>query len=179
MRAFIAMELPELFADETAYVAQQLSRAIQGRYTPRENYHITLAFLGEIDEVQVRDTMEAMDEISAQCVRLIPDGIGKFGKPSNATLWMGLSKDPGLMNVTEQLRTALKTNGVPFDDKPFLPHITLARHAVLPKSQLPDLLFPQEATAGCITLFKSTLNRDHSVYKPLYSISLDEAIPFD
>lgn len=172
MRAFIAVELPSQFADEVASVARQLSAAIRARYLPRENYHITLAFLGDIPEVQVRSAIEALDEAASglEPFTLRPEGIGKFGKPQNATLWMGIAKVPELMDLAERLREGLKERGLEVDDKAFRPHITLARHAVIPKTELPLLLFPQETLANGAALFKSTLSKDGAEYKPLHAI---------
>lgn len=175
MRTFVALELPELFKDETAGVARQLSAVIDARYTPRENYHITLAFLGETSEAQVRDAINALEDAASAIppIPLLPDGIGKFGKSHNATLWLGIAKVPEIMKLAEKLRGALNERGIDFDEKAFLPHITLARHADIPKTQLPQLLFPQEAKATKVTLFKSTLAKDGAIYKPLHTVELD------
>ena len=175
MRTFVALELPEQFKDETAGVARQLSAVIDARYIPRENYHITLAFLGETTEAQVRDAIDALEEVvsAATPIPLLPDGIGKFGKSHNATLWLGIAKAPELIEFAERLRQALNERGIDFDEKAFLPHITLARHADIPKTQLPQLLFPQEAVANKVTLFKSTLAKDGATYKPLHTVKLN------
>lgn len=175
MRVFIAVELPPEFRDEVASVARQLGAAIDARYTPRENYHVTLAFLGDIDEGELRRAISAMERAAADAASfaLIPDGIGKFGRASNATLWMGLAKTPELMEIAHNLREALRNEGVDFDDtNDFLPHITLARHANILHAELPQLLFPQEALAAKVTIFKSTLERSGAIYKPLYTVEL-------
>lgn len=175
MRTFLALELPEQFKDETAVVARQLSAVIDARYTPRENYHITLAFLGEMSETEVRGAINALEEAASAVppIPLLPDGIGKFGRSHNATLWLGIAKVPEIMKLAETLRRALNERGIDFDEKAFLPHITLARHANIPKAQLPQLLFPQEAKAIKVTLFKSTLNKNGAIYKPLRTVKLD------
>ncbi len=174
MRAFIALELPEGFVEDVAAMARVLGAAVEGRFVPRQNYHVTLAFLGDIGEAQAREAMDAMDEACADAaeVPLRPEGLGKFGRASDATLWMGLTPAPELTSLADRLREALRSRGVPFDDKPFLPHITLARRARLPKGPLPELAFPLPSEAACITLFKSTLARDGAQYKPLYEANL-------
>lgn len=177
MRAFIAVELPPAFRDEVASVARQLSAAVEARFLPRENYHVTLAFLGEIDEGELRRAISALERAAADAPALafIPDGIGKFGRASNATLWMGLAKTPELMEFAHNLREALRDEGVDFDDSnDFLPHITLARRANIAHAELPQLLFPQESTATRVTLFKSTLERSGAIYKPLFTVELTQ-----
>lgn len=177
MRAFIALELSGEFADEVAGMARVLSAAIEGRFLGRDTYHVTLAFLGDITEAEVGQAMDALDEAceAVSAVPLAPDGLGKFGRASDATLWLGLTKEEPLMALAENLREALRARSLPFDDKVFLPHITLARRARLPKGALPQLAFPLPANASAVTLFKSTLDREGAVYKPLYSRELPDA----
>lgn len=174
MRTFIALEPPEGFVEDVAAMARVLSAAVEGRFVPRQNYHVTLAFLGDVDEAQAREAMDAMDEacVGAAAVPMRPDGLGKFGRASDATLWMGLAPDAELPGLADRMREALRSRGIGFDDKPFLPHITLARRARLPKGALPELVFPLPCNAARVTLFKSTLSRDGARYKPLYEIEL-------
>lgn len=176
MRAFIALEPSEGFVEDVAAMARVLGAAVEGRFVPRQNYHVTLAFLGDVDEAQARGAMDAMDEAcaSAPAIPLRPDGLGKFGRASDATLWLGLAPDPALMGLADRLREALDARGIPFDGKPFLPHITLARRARLPKGMLPELAFPLPCGAARATLFKSALSRDGAQYKPLYEIELPQ-----
>lgn len=174
MRAFIALEPPEEFIEDVAAMARVLSAAVEGRFVPRQNYHVTLAFLGDIDEAQAREAMDAMDGVcaTANTVPMCSDGLGKFGRASDATLWMGLAPDAELTGLADRMREALRSRGIGFGDKPFLPHITLARRARLPKGALPELVFPLPCNAARVTLFKSTLSRDGAQYKPLYEIEL-------
>lgn len=151
-----------------------LSGVVEGRFVPKENYHLTLAFLGEADEDVVRRAMEALDEAccAAGAPRLVPEGLGRFGRPTDATLWLGLAENEGLGALASLVRERLRDQGVAFDEKPFRPHITLARRARLPKGPLPPLCFPLPARAESVTLFKSTLDRSGATYKPLYTVHL-------
>ena len=125
--------------------------------------------------MQVRDAIEATVDAAAglHAFPLKPDGIGKFGKSHNATLWLGIAKVPELMELAERVREELRVRGIEFDDKAFLPHITLARHADIPNTELPQLLFPQEALAHKVTVFKSTLSKEGAIYKPLHTIEME------
>lgn len=174
MRAFIALELPAEFGDETVGLARQLSAVVEGRFSPRENYHLTLAFLGEIGEAESRDAIAALDEACADLgpAPLRTEGLGHFGRPHDATLWLGISLAPELEELAERIRSALTERGLGFDPKPFRPHITLARRCRLPKGELPALAFPAPSQAERVTLFKSTLTSDGPIYKPLYSVEL-------
>ena len=174
VRTFVALELPPLFEDEVAALARQLCDVVDGRFMRRETYHVTLAFLGELDEAGVRDAMAALDEACAghAPVELAPDGLGTFGRPRDATFWLGLRQAPGLMELAAGVREALDARGVAFDRKAFRPHITLARRARLPQGALPPLVMPTPAPARRATLFKSVFSSEGATYKSLYSVEL-------
>lgn len=174
MRAFIAIEVPEGMQHELSALSRQLARACEGRFVAPENRHVTLAFLGEVDESQVASAMAAMDAAfaTADVISLCSVGLGKFGRASDATLWLGLDPMPALVVAASRLREELAARDVLFDDKPFRPHITLARRARIPAGNLPPLPFPEPFEAERVTLFKSTLEPTGAVYKPLYSLEL-------
>ena len=175
MRTFIALELPQEFCDDTASLARDLSKTVQGRFMKRETYHLTLAFLGEINEATATKVIEILDTIQpqARANRLNATGLGKFGKPHDATLHLQIQAIDSLIQLAKLLREELKANNISFEEKKFRPHITLARRAQIPKGKLPELTFPRPALATTVTFFKSTLTSEGAHYKPLYSIQLD------
>lgn len=185
MRTFIALELPHEVVCDIADAARTLAGVLKGsvkrrgrgpRFMPRENYHITLAFLGELDECGVRAAMEAVDEACAGRApfMLTCDGLGTFGRPSDATLWMGVRCTEALEAFAKDLRCALAEHWVAYDEKPFRPHITMATHVRFERGALPQLTFPREATCSRVTLFKSELTPEGAIYKPLYTVDLAE-----
>lgn len=174
MRSFVALELPEAFADEVASLALALERTCEGRFVPAENHHLTLAFLGEVGEAEARRAMDALDAARAGAgpVRLAAEGLGTFGRARDATLWLGVARDPGLMGLAARVRGELSARGLPYDRKDFLPHVTLARRARLARSALEGLAFPRPDEAARVTLFRSALGPDGARYKPLYTVEL-------
>lgn len=176
MRTFIAIEIPDRFRHETADLARLLSTSVRGRFIPRESYHVTLAFLGEVDEMTASSAIAAIDEacLGARPLPLRPAGLGRFGCAQDATLWLGIAEDPELTALADALRGALAARGIAYDSKRFRPHITLARRARIPRGDLPALPFPQDARAAGVTLFKSSLDSSGSRYKPLYSVNLQD-----
>ena len=174
MRAFIALELPEDFALDVAGLARRLKGSVEGRFMPPENHHITLAFLGDVDERAVASAMAVLDEI-AQAHAAIPlacNGLGTFGRKNDATLWLGLQPEGGLADLAVAVRAGLTERGLDFEEKAFKPHITLARRARIPESALDALPFPFDDQAAAVTLFKSELSSSGATYKPLYSVEL-------
>lgn len=175
MRSFIALELPEVFSYETAMLARQISRQVQGRFMKRDTYHLTLAFLGDASDSDIMEAVCVLDALEGSgSVSLEIDGLGKFGRASDATLWLGLRPDEELMLLAERVRDGLEAAGVAFDRKSFKPHITLARRARLGKADLQGLPFPQDNRACRLTLFKSALTSSGAIYKPIHSVGLEE-----
>ena len=174
MRSFIALKIPPVLEEDVAALARQLKASIKGKLTPRESYHLTIAFLGDVIERELADAMTVLDEAASRFdpVELSPDGLGKFGRANDATLWLGFAQDPKLMELAAFVRAGLDDAGVNYDSKPFVPHLTLARRAALDSGTLSALPFPAPAHADELTLFKSTLARDGAIYDPLYTVQL-------
>ena len=175
MRAFAALDLDEGFRDDVARLARQLSVVAPGRYLPRENYHVTLAFLGDIGEAEARGAMDALDEAAAAAapIDLVPQGLGTFGRPRDATLFLALAPDPALVDLAARLRAALSARGIGFDAKAFRPHVTLARRARLGATPLEGLAFPPPVRAPRAVLYRSILSFEGARYKELYARDLD------
>lgn len=176
MRAFIALELPDDFALDVAGLARQLKGSVEGRFMPPENHHVTLAFLGDVDERTVASAMAVLDDAARThaTILLRCSGLGTFGRKSDATLWLGLVPEGGLADLAAAVREGLAERGVDFDEKAFKPHITLARRARIPEGALDALPFPFDDAAATVTLFKSELSSSGATYKPLYSVELQK-----
>ena len=174
MRAFVALELPEAFADELAGLSLALASTCEGRFVQEGSHHLTLAFLGEVGEAEARLAMDALDAACAGAspVGLVAEGLGTFGRGHNVTLWLGVRRTDELADLAARVRNELADRSLPYDEKGFLPHVTLARRARLPRAALEGLAFPQPDEATRVTLFRSILEPDGARYKPLYSVGL-------
>ena len=174
MRAFVALELPLDFEDDVAAMSRVLRRAVDGRFMRRETYHLTLAFLGDVDEVGARSAICALEEACSDMeeLELRASGLGTFGRGRDMTLWMGIEPTAEVMRLGRRVREELAARGVAYDGRPFRPHVTLARRVRIPRGQLPNLAFPLPAYAGDVTLFKSELSSAGASYKPLYTVEL-------
>ena len=121
-----------------------------------------------------QDAAAAVCAVEAACtaagpVPLEPVGLGTFGRARDATLFLELAPAPGIMGMAERLRGELQGRGVAFDEKPFRPHVTIARRAQLCSGDLGALALPDPTLARCMTLFKSMLASAGAQYKPLFS----------
>ena len=173
MRMFIAADLPEPVLVALAETSARLREVVHGRFVSPDSFHITLAFLGD---VRTGDVARAADALERACAGRAPlpvslGDFGTFGKRSKATLWQGLAHGDELMELAEQVRGCLRVNDIPFDDKKFLPHVTLMRAADLTAGVLPA---PMRAHGRVtrVCLYRSDLSGPHPVYEAWESVEL-------
>jgi 2'-5' RNA ligase len=107
-----------------------LSRYKDEKLVPQNNWHITLAFIGDLEEEKV-ESLKSLLQVF-QWGDAFKVGVRNFGAfPSleeGRVLWMGCEKgSEDLKILAEKLRRQLDDLGISYDPKPFVPHITLAR----------------------------------------------------
>lgn len=178
MRAFIALDLGEGYKDDLCALARALSERTRGRFMKRATYHLTLAFLGEVDEAGARRAMDALEAACAGAgpVELRCQGLGRFRRGRDDMLFLDVAQTPELTALAARVRAELGARGLAYDGKPFRAHITLARRARLRGVDLADLPFPPAERADTAALFKSTLTSEGAVYKELYAVRLGAAV---
>lgn len=178
MRLFIAVSLPALWKDRmdmaTYYLRNHTEHCIP---TPRGNFHITLAFLGETDDGRAPAVVAAMDRVRSAPFSLVSTGIGQFHLKEGDLWWMGVEPSPALMEFQSRLAAALREEGFPVSDKPYQPHASLARQVRLAAdfdmAELERLLPPMTFDMSYMTLFRSEWDRGRLVYTPLHRTMLD------
>lgn len=128
VRVFIALAPPDHAKDE---LARELRPAYDTyphmRWNRIEDWHITLAFLGELPVSTVPLLRPPLAGLAAahQPIRLALRGGGTF---DDRVLWSGVDGDlDGLRMLAADVRTVVKGCGVAFEDRPLRPHLTLAR----------------------------------------------------
>jgi 2'-5' RNA ligase len=130
VRLFVAVFPPEdHLADLRRQVTGVLARAGKKvRLTPVERWHITLAFLGEVGPERLPDVADALSGVRPPGpLRLRMAGSGSFGKGRSSALWAGIDGDiAGLGDLQTRVRSALAAGGLPHDERPFTPHLTVA-----------------------------------------------------
>ena len=126
MRLFIAIPFTKEIRKELQRFQNDLKRAgMTGRFSPVENLHLTLAFIGEYADPQ--DILDIMEQIPFEAFDLSLEGFGHF----HDLYWAGIADCPPLAAYVRRLRRALAENEIPFDRKKFSPHITLVRKGVV------------------------------------------------
>jgi RNA 2',3'-cyclic 3'-phosphodiesterase len=134
MRLFVAIAPPAAVLDQLDALAGPLrANRPDLRWTSREAWHVTLAFLGQVDEPAVARLLPRLERAARRhhAFRLAFSGAGAFPVPARANvLWSGLSGDRGALgHLAESVVAGASRAGAPPPDKGrrFQPHLTLAR----------------------------------------------------
>lgn len=151
MRLFVGLRPAETFRAALKGAQDRLRAAgVEGRYLDPANLHLTLAFIGEWPE-DVTPVLPAVTEP----FEIELTGPGIF--PEAKVLWAGVKPSAALDRLAGEARDRLAANRIPFDPKPFNPHITLVRKPLLPAGLvLPETVFPAAAmTVKEVCLYRS------------------------
>jgi len=138
------------------------------------NIHLTLRFLGEVDESRLPLVTEALEEAASVCppLDLVSSGLGAFPSMKRPrVLYLGLKESDGLAALKKSIDEALAKRGFPEDDKPFRAHLTICRvrspEATATLSARVNTLKMEKKVAFTVdrfVLYKSTLTPEGAVY---------------
>ncbi|MDR0416219.1 MAG: RNA 2',3'-cyclic phosphodiesterase [Propionibacteriaceae bacterium] len=131
MRLFIALPPDTGIRLALEAVRQQLrAQSVTARYSPPDNWHLTLAFVGETPRVGAAERALAEAVAAAPtAVAVTLRGFGNFRGHRGDTLWVGAADDPGLTALAGAVADALRDHGFDIPKAKFLPHLTIARQA--------------------------------------------------
>ena len=161
MRLFIAICFDENMLDSLVEIQDDLMRSgVKGNYTPRENLHMTLAFIGDYDDPE--QIVEVMQKVPLRSFSVKLSGF----RPFRDMFFAELEENENLRDYVKRLRTALLDEEIPFDRKKFLPHVTLIRKADCTKEKafLPEFQGGDSMKVNGISLMKSERGRHGMVY---------------
>jgi 2'-5' RNA ligase len=130
MRLFAAVDPP---ADEVARLTAALGEPLPAlRYVPTDQWHVTTAFYGEVADDVVPELAERLARAAGRTapMTLALHGIGTFPKQSARArvLWAGIDGDVAVLTrLAERCVAAGRRCGLTMEDRPFRPHLTIAR----------------------------------------------------
>lgn len=134
-------------------------QGMEGNYSPSENLHLTLAFIGEYSNPE--EVMDALEESDFRPISISLDGVGSFGD----IFWAGISENRALISYVKRLCRVLSDHGIPFDRKRFNPHITLVRKAAYNNKGLPAVsIRKKEMLVERIFLMRSDRGKHGMIY---------------
>lgn len=132
MRLFIAVDLPGASRDRIESLIADLRREVpEVRWARIEGVHLTLKFLGEVEEGRLRALAAILDRRAAAAggFTVLLKGVGMFGTKSRPrVVWCGvMDPDGGLARLAASIDDGCAETGFPREARPFHPHLTLAR----------------------------------------------------
>lgn len=169
MRLFIAVLLSDSALAALARAQGQIKAAGgQGRFTPPQNLHLTLAFLGECESAQPAG--QAIEATAFAPFPLELGELGRFKRPEGDILYAGLKPCDALQVLHRELSANLRRAGFALDSRPYAPHLTLARKLRWPPGiplPAPDWGDAARFEAPGLSLMRSTLTPTGPVYEEL------------
>ena len=126
MRLFFALMPDDALRIALASLGRELAQRIGGRAVPAHNVHLTLAFLGEVEEARVPPLRTMLDALPRAAFALTLDRVGEWHHAGVA--WIAPSVvPPALVALHARLDEALAAERYPVEARPFRPHVTLVR----------------------------------------------------
>ena len=129
MRLFVALDIEEGIRKQIGSFMQQVrALAPDVRWVPPESLHVTLKFIGERPDAEVKRIEEALGLICHPGFQVCFRGCGFFPTPRAARVfWIGIEAEAALASLAGGIESALGKLGIPEDKRAFSPHLTLAR----------------------------------------------------
>lgn len=123
-RLFTALEIPPPVAGDLSALRGGLPGA---RWIDAENYHITLRFIGDIDDAMAHDVALTLAAIRRPPFQVALDRLSSFGGDKPRSVVVRARPDPVLIELQAEQERLLRRIGVPPEPRKFVPHVTLAR----------------------------------------------------
>jgi 2'-5' RNA ligase len=123
LRLFLAVPLPASIASRLLTLEADVPGAA---WRSPEQYHLTLRFIGEVDEATARDIDTELGRIIAAPFEIALSGVGSFGGREPSALWAGVSAPPDLARLVTACETAIRNSGLAPESRKYKPHVTLA-----------------------------------------------------
>jgi 2'-5' RNA ligase len=178
MRTFIAIDIQP--TNEIRNLLSDFLKTLEGleiKYTELNNYHITLAFLGETTDTQVSNICKDLDLIQSATkkIEISLEGVGAFknsGSPS--VIWIGIRPNEPLKELFQIINLTIESNGFAAEHRKFLPHLTLGRVKRAHPNHNFDLLmskykklFLGKVSVTEFVCYQSLLTPEGPIYKPV------------
>lgn len=181
MRLFVALPIQERAAAELKdWVSRHRQTLAFRKWTHPLDYHITLQFLGETSEAQAEQLQAALSGVRAQPFELELAGGGVFGQPSAPrVLWSGVRGDSErLASLHHTVVQATKPLGFVPEERPYAPHITLARQFIGKAGSMPGDITSTMPAGYRWEANRFVLMRTNMHNSPMYETIGEYSIPY-
>ncbi len=170
IRLFVGLPVPEAICERLA----GLSGGVPGaRWIAPENMHITLKFIGDVENGLAEDIDTALQTLRAAPITLNLRGAGFFGKAyGGRMIWAGVEPTDALSHLQGKIEAILDKIGIARETRKFVPHVTIARLKKAPAARVEAFVADHASFAAGpfeiseVTLFSSYLASTGATYTP-------------
>jgi 2'-5' RNA ligase len=168
IRLFVALALPDAVAGRLKLLQFGVPGA---RWMERDQLHLTLRFVGEVDGGDAAAIDDALSLIRGSRFTLQLKGVGEFGGKTPRALWTGVRDENSVVHLQRKVESAMQRIGIPAEERKFKPHVTLARLRGVPAGRVMDYLADHALFASepfdvnGFILYSSHLSSNGSLYR--------------
>ncbi|MFQ3245790.1 MAG: 2'-5' RNA ligase [Chitinophagales bacterium] len=179
IRSFVALPIPRETANQLGDVAAKMSYQDKSgaiRWVDQENYHITLAFLGEQQQTDLEALAEQLDYHLRQTeFRAVLSHLSPFPEARPKIIAAMMDKSDDISCVQRQVMNAIKSTMLLINKRKFIPHVTLGRYRHSRNAYAGGIPMNVsfEALIDEVILFESVLTTSGAEYEPIYRFPLD------
>ena len=185
IRTFIAIELSNEIRGSAARTIKNLQGMSKDyNWNEKENLHITLNFLGDVNETEVPTVCRLVEQTVTDfgTFELSIQGLGCF--PNNdkpRVVWLGVDEGKeAMLELNDRLATALETMRFPRENKDYRPHLTLGRlrrgkrwsDEITEYANRQSNLYAGRTIVDHVVVYSSFLDRTGPTYTPMANIAL-------
>ncbi|MGD0189691.1 MAG: RNA 2',3'-cyclic phosphodiesterase [Rhizomicrobium sp.] len=176
IRLFVALTLPDSVAQPLLLIQAGVPGA---RWMQREQLHLTLRFIGEVDGGDAAAIDDALAQIHSRKFTLELKGVGEFGGKTPRALWAGVRHADEVVHLQRKIEASLQRVGIAAEERKFKPHVTLARLRAAPAGRVADYLADHALYASVpfevngFVLYSSHMSPNGSLYRAERAYRLD------
>ncbi len=167
-RLFIAIDMPDELRGKICEVRRNLPGV---RWTPREQIHLTLRFIGDSDDEHFQRMKAALSGVKYRPFKLSMAGSGFFPNERRPSVfWIGCAENPALSQLKKDIDDILEMDGLIPEARRFSPHFTIARLKDIRPPEIRKLseicqgILPKEFTVSEFMLYSSVLTSDGAIH---------------
>lgn len=180
-RCFIALETPPAVHSSLRERLASFARGTGINWVKPENLHLTLLFLGDVEDRQIKELDTVLAEITAGCqpIRMAMQGLELFPAREPRLVWASLkAADDAVFRLHKSMLRTARELEIDADAKPLKLHITLGRikspqNPTFESQILGSTVDIEEHEYSRVTLYRSVLKPDGPVYHPLNTYELN------
>ncbi len=136
-RLFTAIEIPPEVGSDLSLLRGGMAGA---RWIDPENYHVTLRFVGDVDDAMGRDIMLMLGQVRRPAFDLVLDGVDQFGGHKPRAVFASVKATPELVELQAEQERLMQRLGLGAEGRNYKPHVTLARLRDVSSRQVADYL---------------------------------------